>query len=945
MITRLTVAGVALVAACGGGASHAPVPPPVQPPAVSLDDAREVHLRNVRQLTFGGENAEAYWSHAGDRLSFQTTRAPYACDQIMSMPATSSAGAEAPATLLSSGKGRTTCAYYSADDQHVIYSSTAHLSDACPPTADMAKGYVWSLYDYAIMRANADGSDVHALADVAGHYDAEATVCRTDGSIVFTSDRDGDLELYRMDADGSNVRRLTHSPGYDGGAFFSNDCSQLVWRASRPTGAALTDYQGLLAEHLVRPTQLELWIGNADGSEARQVTYLGVASFAPFLSPDGGRILFSSNYPDPRGREFDIWSIRPDGSGLERITYGAGFDGFPMFSPDGKRLAFASNRRDLAPGPDGAAPRYRVTGGEVGDNDTNVFVADWIEDATPPADAFASVTAPAERIAAAIGYLADDARAGRATGSPGLVDAQAWVTTQLVAAGVAPGMPDGTYAQPFQVVTGIERGATTSLRIDGVEIAAADFVPLGFAGPGPVKTTVVDAGWGIQAPGKAARDDYRKLKLKGRAALVHRFAPADPTLDQDGNRERTSDLAYKAIVARQAGASALIVVDDGDLTQPEAALPALRGRAGADVGIPVVAVTRAVAAKLRGHKAATIELTIALTPTRAPTANVVGVIRAGTPPPNPLPPLVIGAHLDHLGLGGEGSLDAEPGIHNGADDNASGVAAVLEAARSLVGLGAMTTRDVYVVAFAGEEMGLLGSSHFVANPPTPALATPVAMLNLDMVGRMRGNTLSVLGSESAAEWVQLVPTQCTAAGVVCNLGGSGYGPSDHMAFYVGGAPVLHFFTGGHVQYHRAADDAALINAGGTAQVAAVVAGVARQLATSTTPLTFQKAPAPVSGGDRRRMGASLGTIPTYGADPTAPPGMVISDVVPGGAAAAAGLRAGDRIVKLGDVDVRSVEDLMFVLTSARPGQHVSVIYVRDGARATVDATYGAPRSR
>ena len=241
---------------------------------------------------------------------------------------------------------------------------------------------------------SADGTDVHALSDVAGHYDAEATVCRTDGSIVFTSDRDGDLELYRMDADGGNVRRLTHSPGYDGGAFFSADCSQLVWRASRPTGAALTDYQQLLGEHLVRPTQLELWIGNADGSEARQVTYLGVASFAPFMSPDGGRILFSSNYPDPRGREFDIWSIRPDGTGLERITYGAGFDGFPMFSPDGKRLAFSSNRRDLAPG-SADAPRYRVTGGEVGDNDTNVFIADWVEDATPVADAHASAPAPA----------------------------------------------------------------------------------------------------------------------------------------------------------------------------------------------------------------------------------------------------------------------------------------------------------------------------------------------------------------------------------------------------------------------------------------------------------------------------------------------------------------------------------------------------------------------
>ncbi|MEZ4366124.1 MAG: hypothetical protein R2939_07530 [Kofleriaceae bacterium] len=221
-----------------------PTPTPPAPPPVSIDVPQEVHLRGVRQLTFGGENAEAYWSAGGDQLIFQTTRAPYACDQIMTMPAHGS-GVPSP-TLVSTGTGRTTCAYFAGDDADVIYASTHALGPDCPPPPDRAQGYVWALYDYAIYRARADGSAPQVLTDVVGAYDAEATVCATDGSIVFTSDRDGDLELYRMDADGGNVRRLTHTAGYDGGAFFSADCTQLVWRAS-PAGEALADYQRLLA--------------------------------------------------------------------------------------------------------------------------------------------------------------------------------------------------------------------------------------------------------------------------------------------------------------------------------------------------------------------------------------------------------------------------------------------------------------------------------------------------------------------------------------------------------------------------------------------------------------------------------------------------------------------------------------------------------------------------
>ena len=330
----------------------------------SLRDEREVHLADVRQLTFGGENAEAYWSPDGKELIFQSTRPPLGCDQIFRMPVSDPAAL----TMVSTGKGRTTCAYFTHDNERIVYSSTHAENEECPAPPDRSQGYVWPIYDsYQIYSAKPDGTDLKALTDTPA-YDAEATVCSIDGSIIFTSTRDGDLDLYRMDADGGNVQRLTDTPGYDGGAFFSRDCSKIVWRASRPTGKALEDYQRLLKEGLIRPGKLEIFVADADGSNARQVTKLGGASFAPYFTPDASRILFSTSHHDPSGREFDIFAIDVDGSNLEQITFKPGFDGFPMFSPDGKWLAFGSNRNQANHG------------------DTDVYVARWVEAPSPAKD-------------------------------------------------------------------------------------------------------------------------------------------------------------------------------------------------------------------------------------------------------------------------------------------------------------------------------------------------------------------------------------------------------------------------------------------------------------------------------------------------------------------------------------------------------------------------------
>lgn len=321
-----------------------------------LKDERERHLTNIRQLTFDGENAEAYFSLDGTHLIFQRAAKGDGCDQIFSMKIDGSG-----LKMLSNGEGKTTCAYFAPDGQHIVYSATFKDSKVCPPRPDMSRGYVWALYSgFDIFRANLDGSNPKQLTTTA-RYDAEATI-RKDGTIVFTSLRSGDLDIYTMDKDGKNVRQLTNELGYDGGPFWSYDGKQIAYRAYHPqTEQEKADYLSLLKENLIRPTTLEIWVMNADGSGKRQVTHNGKANFAPFFFPNGKRLLFASNMDDPKGRNFEIYAINVDGTGLERITFNETFDGFPMFSPDGRKLVFASNRHSAKTG------------------DTNIFIADWIE--------------------------------------------------------------------------------------------------------------------------------------------------------------------------------------------------------------------------------------------------------------------------------------------------------------------------------------------------------------------------------------------------------------------------------------------------------------------------------------------------------------------------------------------------------------------------------------
>lgn len=333
----------------------------------SVHFAGEKHFKNIRQLTFGGDNAEAYWSYDGKSIIFQRTNPKEGlnCDQIFIGKLPTSVNEPFTYKMISSGKGRTTCSYFLPDGKHIIYASTHLGADSCPPLPDRSKygnKYIWPLYDsYDIFMADLSGKIVKQLTTAKG-YDAEGTLSPDGKKMIYCSDKDGDLDLYVMDLKSGKEKKVTNELGYDGGAWFSPDGKKIVWRASRPkTETEVKEYKAFLAEGLVAPTHMEVYVANADGSDAKQITFLEQANWAPNFTPDGKHIIFCSNHEYKRGFPFNMYLTDINGKGLEKISRDKGFDAFPMFSPDGKKILFSSNRNN------------------GGTHDTNLFVADWVE--------------------------------------------------------------------------------------------------------------------------------------------------------------------------------------------------------------------------------------------------------------------------------------------------------------------------------------------------------------------------------------------------------------------------------------------------------------------------------------------------------------------------------------------------------------------------------------
>jgi Tol biopolymer transport system component len=755
------------------GCSHQPIS--------SLPDLmfpQEKHFEGIRQLTHGGTNAEAYWSFDGDWLTFQHQGPSLLgedpkCDQIYKI---TSDGANVQ--RISDGKGRTTCSFFLPSQKRILFSSTRAIQPSCPPQPDRSHGYVWPIYNtYQIYGALLDGGDILPLEPTAPKaYNAEATVCH-DGSVIFTSDREGDLDLYRATLDSfgtfQNVRKITQTVGYDGGAVFSADCKKIAWRASRPRpGKELLAYQDDLKNHLVKPTELEIWTADADGSHARQVTRLGVASFAPTFTPDGQKILFSANLHDPNGHQFDLYLIHTNGTWLEQVTFSEKFDSFPMFSPDGKHLAFSSNRNNKSP------------------HETNIFVADWIEKASPPLTL--NDPDPANRFLALVQELSSPSMEGRGVDTLGLGKAEELVAEQFQKLGLKP-FSDNGYLMPVD----------------------------------------------IQLPG-------------------------------------------------------------GSLVQPH---------------------------------------------------NVVGTWGNGC---KKVAPIVVGAHLDHLGKGSRESLDPnQTGLHPGADDNASGVAALVEVARILSKSPKTLSSCFIFTAFTGEEAGIAGSSQF-AKILKALNIHPKAMLNMDMVGRMENNHLMTFGSDSAREWTSILNQECTSRRLECNGGGDGYGPSDHMAFYLEKTPVLHFFTGPHLDYHRKTDTFDKINATGGIQVSEVVAAVALRASLTSQKLHFQKASesptmGAIFGKQKKSKGAYLGTIPDYASltSPHGPAGggapqggVKLAGTRPGSPADKAGIQPGDVLKSIQEKEIKTLQDFTDVLADLTPGDQITVKIEREGKPIQLAAKVG-----
>ncbi len=547
----------------------------------------------------------------------------------------------------------------------------------------------------------------------------------------------------------------------------------------------------------------------------------------------------------------------------------------------------------------------------------------------------------AERVQHAVDWLAADERQGRGVGTEGLTQAEHWLAERFAELKVQPAGDDG-YFHSFEVPLAIEVLEPTSLRIDGEPVERDLFVPASFSSSGSVSGEVVAVGYGITAE-DLSHDDYADLDVGGKIVAIRRYTPPGARFDDATVQRRFGDLRYKAFNAREHGAAGVIIVDwpevaAGEEMSDETPLPGLKVDAKGDAGIPVIALKRSAGARLFEGDARA-ELKVAVRVEKAKARNVVGLLPATLPKTDPQPTILVGAHFDHLGFGGRGSLTpdvTEP--HNGADDNASGTAAVLEIAAALSARPERSA-DVWLVAFSAEESGLLGSTALTRRPPAGLVVEELrAMINLDMVGRLEDSRVQVLGAASAEEWESVVSPICERADLSCKLGGDGYGPSDQTPFYAAGVPVLHWFTGTHEDYHKVSDDSEKVNSRGVARIADAVTQVVISLAGRETDLTYVRTEAPVSGGDTRSFGASLGTIPDYAGDDRA--GVLLAGARPGTPADLAGVIKGDLLVGLGGREIRNIYDFVYVLRSAKPGETTTMAIMRGDQPLELEVTYG-----
>lgn len=981
--------------------------------AFADDAANEARfITNTRQLIFEGKRSgEGYFHPDGNLLIFQSEREegnPFYQMYLLDLLSGETA-------RVSPGVGKTTCGFFQPGTNRVLFASThADPEAAAKQKAELdfrASGkqrrYSWD-YDATmdIYSCNQDGTQMVNLTNSPG-YDAEGSYSPDGKQIVFCSLRSAfPLEkltpeqraryekdpayfgdIYIMNADGSDVRRLTDAPGYDGGPFFSPDGTRIIWRHF--------DENGMIAD---------VWTMKTDGSDKHRVTDFKSMSWAPYYHPSGKYIIFTSNKLGFTNFELFIVDVNGEHEPV-RVTYTDGFDGLPVFSPNGKKLCWTSGR--------------------TSDGKSQIFLADWNNEAAlkaiqeaplrgsaaaaseKSAESSAPSAAPApaaqvdmkelspeirgEDLKYEDSWLADPAREGRETGTAGARAAADFLTGYFRNLGLKPLGADFREAFEFNSGAKVEASKTGLSISDGKSTATfaldKDFRPLSFSENGTVDGEVVFAGYGLSVPedGKNSRyNSYDGLDVKDKIVLLFRYVPESVEAPRRAQLNRYAGLRYKAMMARERGAKAVLVVtgpnspgageivaltDDGSHTgsgilaasissKVADALLAPSGKSLKDLQTGLDnenphAESSLVLPKVR------VNLSVGVEHLKGTDRNVVAC----------LPPtggsdeyIVVGAHYDHLGHGGKGSSMAHAGeegrVHPGADDNASGTAVVMELAAAFAAPAGIKPvpadarkgdpgvpnndielpkprRGVIFALWSGEEIGLIGSAAFVEHPPVP-LNKIAAYVNFDMVGRLHDNKLTMQGVGSSKIWRKELEKRNVAAGFSLVLQDDPYLPTDTTSFYPKHIPVLNFFTGAHEDYHRPTDTPDKLNIDGMERIAKFARQIVSDLATvSERPDYAHVQRSEQQSGSRDSLRAYLGTIPDYASEVK---GVKLSGVRGESPAEKGGIKGGDIIVEFAGQKIANIYDYTYALDAAKIGTPVKVTVERDGQRVELTVT-------
>ena len=935
-------------------------------------------ITSVRQLTFEGRRTgEGYFSRDGSQIVFQSERQagnPFYQIYLLDLET-------GDTRRVSTGIGKTTCAWIHPEGGKVLFAST-HLDPQAEAkqkeeleqrASGKGRRYAWSFDEhYDIFETPAAGGELVNLTNTLG-YDAEGSWSPDGQFILFASnrhayseplsaeeqeilERDASyfMDLYVMRADGSEVRRLTDEPGYDGGPFYSHDGSKIVWRRFAPDGATA-----------------EVYTANADGSGAKAITRLAAMSWAPFFHPSGDYVIFATSL---HGFDnFELYLVDAEGKrDPVRVTDSEGFDGLPVFSPDGTRLSWSSGR--------------------TSDGKPQLFLADWndaearrllglagaaepVARTPPPALPPTQAAIEPDDLRRHVEILASAEMDGRLTGSPGERRAAEYVAAAFEALGLAPAGDGASYFQGFDFTASVKLGTNNKLTVEGVDqapILDRDWRPLGLSATGKTEPGgVVFAGYGIVAPGDGDAepyDSYGELDVTDKWVLILRYLPEDIGQERRQHLYRHAELSYKAAVARARGARGLIVATGPMARAKDPLVPLTFEAAAAGSSLAGLSISDELAQamlagagkhiaelqgaldggeRLKGFELPGVRVAaeIDLVQETAGGRNVLGRLLAGDEPSDSI--VVIGAHIDHLGRGIEGkslALPEEQGqVHFGADDNASGVAALLEIAEYLTDLkargGWQPKRDVVFAAWSGEEIGLLGSTHFTRSFGAgetlhPAIA---AYLNLDMVGRL-DDKLILQGVGSSPVWPKEIEKRNVPVGLNIVTNDSAFMATDATAFYLKGVPVLNAFTGPHGDYSTPRDTPEKLNYEGLQKVARLMALITRSLAAAEAAPDYVRQD-PAGQSPRRRMSrVYMGTIPDY--TQTDGAGARISGVAKGGPAESGGLMKGDIVVEMAGQEIANIYDYSHALDSLKIGEPVGLVVLRDGERVSLTITPG-----